>query len=112
MKNKHNIMWQCAMPKCSNNTSTLHECFPGRMNRDYCIKYHIQVPLCPTCHYDVHHKKGMQIHYKKLFCLLLDIRYGDVLQALGTATNPLLRNVYYLESIQKQCYDKIMSLET
>ena len=40
---------------CCNKPSTeLHEVIPGRVNRNICIKYHLQVLLCRACH-DRHH---------------------------------------------------------
>jgi hypothetical protein len=111
MKNKHKTIWQCAMPKCSNHTSTLHEILPGSRDRKLCEKYHLQVPLCPICHKKPHHEKGRQIYYKKLFCTVLGIRYGDLLQAFGTLSNPLLRNEDYLKDISGQCLERIKSYE-
>lgn len=71
MKNEHKIAWRCCV--CGSPTSTLHEIHFGRGCRDTCIKYHVQVPLCMTCHTTAHMER--QDEQKRRFCDMLGLQY-------------------------------------
>lgn len=53
MKNKKRLVFNCACG-CGRQTATLHEIVPGSGNRDICIDYNIQLPLCMDCHTVAH----------------------------------------------------------
>ena len=74
MINKHDKVWKCCI--CNKHTSTLHEVFFGRGNRDICINHNLQVPLCPECHDNAHGKGASSItqdEYKYKFSAILGI---------------------------------------
>ena len=51
-------LYRCA--ECNRQTTTKHEIIFGRGNRDICIDYNIQLPLCPSCHHTAHGIKLLQ----------------------------------------------------
>jgi hypothetical protein len=59
MVNKHDTTWRCV--RCGTYTQTLHEVIFGRGNRQVCVDYHVQTPLCTSCHELVHTNKDKYV---------------------------------------------------
>jgi hypothetical protein len=54
MKNTKKLVYECA--ECRGAARVLHEIIFGNGNRQICIEYNIQAPLCPLCHGAAHDK--------------------------------------------------------
>jgi len=54
MKNTKKLVYECAA--CRRGSRELHELIYGHGNRQVCIDYNIQAPLCPICHGAAHDK--------------------------------------------------------
>ena len=105
VKNKK-MVFKCA--GCGAHTVTLHEIFFGRGNRDICVEYNIQVPLCIECHkvpHGTHSISSMsplatfnQNECKHYFCDILKI--DPVKTALGVQSKT---KRYYLKEVKEKC---------
>ena len=104
MNNQHDTTWHCVI--CQRETGTLHEVIMGTGNRQTCIDYNIQVPLCVPCHQEAHGGKGKQLRFKQWFCNLLEIDYHKTLQGIIYK-----RKREYLEEVKDRCFDKLKQWE-
>ena len=123
MKNKKKIIFNCACG-CGRQTATLHEIIPGSGNRDICIEYNIQLPLCSLCH-TVAHLRFLLNEYSPLLKFtkkinndikldntliqeylfsILDVDMYAVLRALSPSNTK-----EYLVKIKDDCHKVIMS---
>jgi hypothetical protein len=107
MENNHKTTWLCAV--CGTPTQTLHECFFGRGNRNICIDYNLQVPLCPE-HHDMAHGKRVSVksqdQWKRYFCELLDIMF--IKAQFGVMSR---HERGYLEEVKDKCLEYLKGRE-
>lgn len=107
MKPSKDLTFRCVC--CGGLTNVLHEVIPGSGNRQLCIKYSLQVPLCIVDHrkahgtYSVTHEKR-PIDYAKEFIEWLGLDYYSTLRAIKDKGNR-----QYLEDNAEKCKQKIMT---
>jgi hypothetical protein len=102
--NNPRTIWACA--RCGKHTQTLHEIIYGHGNRDICISYSIQAPLCIDCHNLVHTNKDK---YTKELLNWLGF-FGDEVHEIIRAVL-VKRYRKKLEDVFEMCEMKINSRE-
>lgn len=99
---KHRILYKCAL--CNVHTVTLHELVPGRGNKDVCVKFNIQLPLCVECHKLAHSDVAKEIRSRLFSELCVD----EFKAVRGVHTK---KARWYLYEIKDHCAEKIKSME-
>lgn len=92
--------FQCAI--CQRPTTKLHELVPGRGNRQVCVDYNVQLPLCLDHHLLAHSPESKK--WRTELFTILNIDEDKTVQAVHNKHN---RN--YLEFMKDRCGKKINS---
>jgi hypothetical protein len=100
--------YKCCL--CGRPTKVLHEVLFTGKQRQVCIDYFVQVPLCIDHHSQRHFSPDLTKHERRQmdirFCELLGIDYYETLRAVINK-----HNRGYLELNKEKCAKKIKSWE-
>lgn len=106
MKGKKGILFYCVI--CNRICDSLHEIIFGRGNRDVCIKYNIQAPLCAVCNSSAIAHGPDAMTYRHF--LLVEFLQVDPARVVAEVRDPHSKREYLAE-IKDHCKRQILKYE-